>query len=346
MIVINDLKSLQSHRRPISLAAGFFDGVHRGHESIIARALEGARGRGGEAWVMTFDTHPLKILNPEAAPLMLTSTRHKLSLIAGAGVDGCILLPFTPELASTAAETFAQWIFHCTPSLKEVVVGPDWHFGTQAIGTPAMLADLGAAMDVNVITMPPVLHGDAPISSSRLRAAITHGNLAEATAMLGRPPGVLGTVVRGRAVGRTLGYPSANITPHNEALPPLGVYAVQVRIESQFYAGALNFGTRPTFDKDNAVPPLLELHVLDFSGSLYDQEIEAWFIEKLRDEWYFATVEELKLQISEDIIKTRAVLKVKGFSAEKQAAWAQQIPALPGPQVVGDTELESVTSCV
>ncbi len=322
MIVIHDLKPLQQRGKPIVLACGFFDGVHIGHRRVLERALAGARRLGGEAWVMTFDAHPLKVLKPEAAPLLITSTNHKLALLRQTGLDGCILLPFTRELAATPAEDFAQWLFHCAPTLREVVTGENWRFGAKAQGTPQMLADLGAHMQIQVIAAPPVMHGGETVSSSRIRQAITCGDLAKAAVMLGRPPSVLGTVVHGRAIGRTLGYPSANIDPHNEALPPLGVYAVQAFVDGTLYDGAMNFGTRPTFDRDQAVPPLLELHLLDFNGSLYDQDIEAFFIERLRDEWYFATIDELKTQIADDVRRTREILAHKGLTPEQQAALA------------------------
>lgn len=324
MIIINDFEPLKERHKPIVLAAGFFDGVHIGHRHVISRALESARQIGGEAWVMTFDTHPLKILKPEAAPLLLTSTAHKLSIIRQTGIDGCILLPFTSQMATTPANTFAQWLFHCTPTLREIISGANWRFGSGGSGTPQMLASLGSDVKIRVTTIPPVNHNGDPVSSTRVRQAVTCGNIAEATLMLGRPPSVLGTVVHGRAIGRTLGFPSANIDPHNEALPPLGVYAVQACVGDRVYDGALNFGTRPTFDRDRAVPPLLELHLLDFSGSLYELDIEAFFIEHLRDEWYFATIDELKVQIANDVIRTKQILSEKGFTAAQKATLIQQ----------------------
>ena len=317
MIVIDDLQLLQQRRKPIVLACGFFDGVHTGHRRVLERAREGASRIGGEVWVMTFDVHPLKILKPEAAPLLITSTNHKLTLLRQAGIDGCILLPFTRELAATPAEAFAQWLFHCAPSLREVVTGENWRFGAKARGTPRMLEELGAHLRIRVVAAPPVRHEGETVSSSRIRQAITCGKLDEAARMLGRPPSVLGTVVHGRAIGRTMGYPSANIDPHNEALPPLGVYAVQARVDGTFHDGAMNFGTRPTFDHDKAVPPLLELHLLDFDGSLYDQDIEAFFIERLRDEWYFATIDELKDQIADDVRRTREILSRRRLPPEQ-----------------------------
>jgi riboflavin kinase/FMN adenylyltransferase len=309
MIIIKDLHTLSKPVRPITLASGFFDGVHLGHRSILERAIKSAHSHGGEAWVLTFDTHPLKILRPESAPLMLTSTKHKLELIRACGIDGCIMLPFSTELATMPPADFADWLFHRVPTLAEIVVGENWRFGAQALGTPELLQSLGSKANLKVTALPPVIDDGQPISSTRIRTAIMHGELDHAAAMLGRPASVLGTVVHGRAIGRKLGYPSANIDPHNEALPPLGVYAVKANADGKQYNAVLNFGTRPTFDKNKAVPPVLELHLLDFEGSLYDQDIEAHFIARMRDEWYFSTIEELKLQIQKDIEQARHILQ-------------------------------------
>jgi len=309
MKIIKDLHTFPEKSKPITLAAGFFDGLHLGHRSIIEHATESAHNHGGEAWVLTFESHPLKTLRPEAAPLMLTSVKHKLELIRGRGIDGCIVLPFSTELATMPPTEFADWLFHCVPTLSEIVTGENWRFGAKAAGTPELLQNLGNKENLIVTALPPVLDRDQPISSTRIRTAVMHGELEHAAAMLGRPASVLGTVVRGRAIGRTLGYPSANIDPHNEALPPLGVYAVRANVDGKPYQGVLNFGTRPTFDKEKSVPPVLELHLLDFEGSLYDQDIEAHFIARLRDEWYFSTIEELKAQIQKDIEQARGILK-------------------------------------
>lgn len=308
MKIIKDLHSFPKQAKPIALAAGFFDGLHLGHRRILEYTMESARKHDGEAWVLTFDTHPLKTLHPEAAPLMLTSTKHKLELIHSCGITGCIMLPFSKEIASMPPIEFADWLFHCVPTLSEIITGENWRFGVKATGTPELLQELEVKENLIVTALPPVLDGDQPISSTRIRTAIMQGDLEHAAAMLGRPASVLGTVVHGRAIGRQLGYPSANIDPHNEALPPIGVYAVRASVDGKMYDGVLNFGTRPTFDKNKAVPPVLELHILDFSGSLYDQDIEALFIARLRDEWYFSTIEELKEQIQKDVEKARMIL--------------------------------------
>jgi riboflavin kinase/FMN adenylyltransferase len=317
---LQDLSELRTRTKPITVAAGFFDGVHRGHRSIIDYTKAAALRHGGEAWILTFDRHPLKVLRPSGAPLMLTSTDHKLALISACDVDGCVMLPFSQELASMPAAEFAAWLLHCAPTLSEIIVGENWRFGAKAGGTPDLLRELGSEANLTVTPLPPVMDNNEIVSSTRIRAAILRGELDHAASMLGRPVSVLGTVIQGRAIGRTLGFPSANIDPHNEALPPLGVYAVQALVDGKFYDGALNFGTRPTFDKDMAIPPVLELHLLDFEGSLYSDTIEAYFIKHLRDEWYFATTGELSTQIALDVRDTREILKKHGLSSEAKAS--------------------------
>jgi riboflavin kinase / FMN adenylyltransferase len=302
------LSGLRNAARPIVLAAGFFDGLHRGHQAVLRCAREQARALGGDAWALTFDTHPLKILAPGSAPLLLTSTAHKVRLIEAAGMDGCILHPFTPALAALEPAAFAKLLLHCAPTLRAIVVGEDWHFGAGGKGTPALLAALGKTDNLRVCTVPPVRHAGEPVSSTRVRIAIMQGELALATAMLGRPPSVLGTVIHGRKVGRTLGFPSANLDPHNEALPPLGVYAVLALVDGEPREGVMNFGTRPTFDPSQAAPATLELHLLDFHGDLYGRDIEAFFVAHLRDEWYFSSVAELRERIVLDIRHARAAL--------------------------------------
>lgn len=315
MITTNDLHDLQVREKPISLAAGFFDGVHRGHQAVIQHAKETAQKHDGEVWVMTFAPHPMKVLKPIMAPLMITSLEHKLSILETLGVDGTIILPFTKQLAGTSPEDFANWLFHCAPSLHQVVVGENWRFGSRAAGTPDLLAEYGRDAGVSVHTMDPVLYQDDPISSTRIRNAIISGDLDAAKSMLGRPPGILGVVIHGRAVGRKLGFPSANLDPHNEVFPPTGIYAVQARIGNDFYAGACSYGTRPTFDKNtHGATPILELHLIDFEGDLYGQNVEMFILKRLRDEWYFETIEALKKQIAKDVEQTREIVSTHGLS--------------------------------
>lgn len=319
MIITQELTSLQAREKPIVLAAGFFDGVHIGHQSVIKHAICAAREVGGESWLMTFSPHPMKVLKPEIAPLMITAEKHKLALMEAYGIDGAIVIPFTREFASTPPSDFAAWLFRCAPTLKEIVVGENWRFGAKAAGTPELLANLGEVAGITVQTMPPVMHCDEAVSSTRIRAAIQAGDLPQARQMLGRPAGVLGTVIHGREIGRKLGFPSANIDPHNEVLPPHGIYAVDARIKNEFHIGALSYGSRPTFDghKDNEIP-ILELHLIDFDRDLYDQNIEIFLLTKLRDQWKFETPEALQQQIALDVEHTRIANTQHGMPEEQK----------------------------
>ncbi len=310
------MSELRAVSRPLVLAAGFFDGVHRGHQEVLRRAREAAREADGEAWVLTFDTHPLKVLTPGSAPLLLTSPAHKVRLIEACDIDGCILHPFDADVAALSPEAFAGMLLHGAPTLKVIVVGENWRFGAGGRGTPDLLAALGAHEGLRVLAVPPVLHAAEPVSSTRVRLAVIKGELEDAAAMLGRPPSVLGTVVHGRKIGRQLGFPSANLDPHNEALPPLGVYAVLAQIDNTLVDGVMNFGIRPTFQNVANATASLELHLLDYRGDLYGRDIEAFFIARLRDEWYFSSADELRDQIQLDVRHATAVLR-HGKAAKK-----------------------------
>ena len=240
------LACLCGQRRPVLLAAGFFDGVHRGHQAIIRKMVSAARRQRGVAWVMTFDTHPLKILHPEAAPRLLTSTPHKLRLLAALGVHGCVVIHFTRTLARQEPEDFVALLERAAPTLRQIVIGRNWTFGRHGRGTPAMRKALAPVHGFKVTVIPPVRWHGTVISSTRIRAAVLAGRLAEAAGMLGRPFSLLGTVISGRGLGRKLGIPTANLDPHNEVAPPDGVYIVRARWHSADYPGIVNLGVRPT----------------------------------------------------------------------------------------------------
>jgi len=242
----SQLACLRSQRRPILLAAGFFDGMHRGHQAIIRKLVSAARRERGAAWVMTFDTHPLKVLHPETAPRLLTSTPHKLRLLEALGVHGCVVIHFTRALAQREPEDFVALLKRTAPALRQIVIGRNWTFGRRGRGTPAMLKALAPAYGLKITVIPPVRWHGAAVSSTRIRAAVLAGRLAEAAGMLGRPFSLLGTVVPGRGLGRKLGIPTANLDPHNEVAPPDGVYIVRARWDDADYPGIVNLGVRPT----------------------------------------------------------------------------------------------------
>ncbi|MFH1969565.1 MAG: bifunctional riboflavin kinase/FMN adenylyltransferase [Verrucomicrobiota bacterium] len=334
------LAYLRNQHRPVLLAAGFFDGVHRGHQAIIRKIVSAARRERGAAWVMTFHTHPLKVLFPSAAPRLLTSTPHKLRLLKALGVHGCIVIPFTRSLARQEPKAFIAMLALAAPALRQIVIGRNWTFGRQGRGTPAMLKALAPVYGFKITVIPPVRWHGAVVSSTRIRAAVLAGRLAEAAGMLGRPFSLLGTVIPGRGLGRKLGIPTANLNPHNEVAPPDGVYIVKARWNGAAYPGIVNLGVRPTatwksvkrgawsvkrvLNSDLRRPPsehsafcilhsafdaparVLELHLFGLRRNLYGKAIEVTFLKKLRRERVFPSLEALQCQIRKDIERAKS----------------------------------------
>ncbi len=305
MKVIHGLDEMSGTREPVVLAAGFFDGVHRGHVKLIRQAQ--AKGKKIEAstWVMTFDTHPMKVLKPEKAPLLLTSTEHKLHLLRLLGIAGCVVIPFTTSLSHMKPEAFIEMLKHFIPSLRLMFVGRNWTFGHEGRGSSANLKSLARLHGFDARVIPSVCWRGNPVSSTRIRRDIAAGRLRDAETMLGRPVSIWGTVIRGKGLGRKLGAPTANLDPHDEVYPPNGVYTAHAVMGGKTYPGVLNLGTRPTLHEKpapGAARPerVLELHLLDAGGNLYRRRIEVCFFKKLRNERTFASLEALKTQIRED----------------------------------------------
>ena len=294
---------------PVALAIGFLDGVHLGHQQVIRAAMARAHSIGGEAWVMTFEPHPLQILRPGKAPPLLTPTPQKLRLLEALGVDGCLLIPFTPALAQREPEDFIADLAGALPPLAGVAVGANWTFGHRGRGDTELLRALGERHDFVVEIVAPVLVGGAPVSSTRVRQAVQTGDLRGAAALLGRPFSVCGRVEPGRGVGRGLGFPTANLDALHELHPPKGVYAVQAQFDGVRRGGAAYFGHRPTFD---ATPqPVLEVHLFDTDADLYGKELEVFFLAHLRGDQLFASPEALRLQIERDVARARAIVAAK-----------------------------------
>lgn len=305
MIVAADMEALRHKRRPIVLAAGFFDGLHLGHLKVIRRAMNAADAIGGKTWVITFDQHPLRVLGHHTAPRLLTSNRHRLLLLKRLGVEGCLMLPFTRALSNMAPDAFVRRLGQSVPRLAAIHVGRNWRFGRRGSGDVALLRTLGRELGVRVAVSSPVVRGGQPVSSTRVRTLVNAGNLFAAAALLGRPFSVLGTVKHGRKVGRRLGFPTANLDVHNEVLPPPAIYAAEARIGRTTRHAAVYYGHRPTFEQRNrqrsAEQCELELHVPGWGADLYGRDIEVSFMERLRAERRFTSSEELKKQIAHDI---------------------------------------------
>lgn len=300
------IRDMRQRKRPVFLAAGFFDGVHLGHQEVLRKAVAAARAEGGEAWAMTFDPHPMKVLTPDTAPLMLTDTAHKLQLLRRCGIDGCLLIPFTRRFAATTAAGFLNEIQHGIPALSAIFMGHDWRFGHRGEGNFVMLKTWGKSNGVDVHQVPSVRHAGHAVSSTRIRNAISLGNLNEAAALLGRPFSVLGTVVAGMRIGRKLGFPTANLEAHNEAFPPIGIYAAQAIVGRRAYSGVISYGYHPSVKRLRH--PLLELHLLDTRINLYRRVIEVYFLRRLRAERTFPRLPDLIRQIGKDVQTARKVL--------------------------------------
>jgi riboflavin kinase / FMN adenylyltransferase len=291
-----------------AVTLGNFDGVHLGHQALVAEVVGWARAAPGAAVVLTFDPHPARILSPRQAKSALMTLDQKAEVLASLGVDRLAVLPFTEPLARMPAEEFARFVLREALSAARVVVGPDFRFGRGRAGDVAALTGFGAALGFEVKSLAPLLADGAPISSSRIRDLLAGGDVAKARDLLGRPFYVDGVVVRGDGRGRKLGFPTANLTVRNETLPRLGVYACRVRWEGgpSPWPAVANLGQRPTFGGGGLV---LEAHLLDFEGDLYDRTGRVEFVERLRAERTFAGPGALLEQIRADVEAARRVLE-------------------------------------
>lgn len=312
MRVLRSIPELAEIQAPVVLAIGVFDGLHLGHRSVLTRAIREAARLGGTAVPLSFDPHPARILRPEHSPQLLTATAHKLRLLGEMGFGETLLLAFDALLRDTSAERFVRNLAAAARPLAAVCVGHQWSFGRGREGNIALLARLGSELHFEEIGVPEVEWEGEPVSSTRIRSAISCGDLRVAARMLGREYTVLGQVQRGRELGRTLGFPTANLTLLHEQLPPMGVYAVRAKVLTEdggalTYAGVANLGTRPTIAQDEAAP-LLEVHLFDFADNLYQRHLEVEFVSFIRDEMRFDSLTLLREQIERDAGLARSLL--------------------------------------
>ncbi|MFZ4745944.1 MAG: bifunctional riboflavin kinase/FAD synthetase [Sphingomonas sp.] len=288
------------------VALGNFDGFHLGHQAVVGRAVALARAEGRPAIVATFDPHPVRWFKPDIPPFRLTSLDQRQHLFAEAGADAMLVFSFGGELANVSAEEFITDRLISRLGAAGVVTGQDYIFGKGRRGTVAMLAELGRAHGMTVETVGPVVADDAPVSSSRIRQALQAGDCATATQLMTRPYTIQGVVQHGDKVGRSIGYPTANIDMADYLRPRYGIYAVRGRLaDGCVLDGAANLGVRPTFD-----PPkeLLEPYFFDFSGDLYGQEIEVELHSFIRTEAKFDSIEALKARMARDCDEAQAIL--------------------------------------
>ena len=298
MIIHRQLEDLSTLGAPLHLALGVFDGVHVGHQEVIARAVKAAKRDGGLAGVVTFDPHPIRVIAPNKAPSALLATLdHKAQIVGDLGVEVFLAIHFNETFAAMEAGDFLSKLLQAP--VRTIAVGEDWRFGKGRHGDVELLQQEASVHGFNLEAVPPVMLDGERVSSTRIRQAIRDGNLDAAARMLGRPYSVSGKVVEGRKLGRTIGFPTANISTGDAQLPPDGVWSVTVSTPGhKDLAGVANLGLRPTVDGQNHV---LEVHLFDFAEDLYGTEIEVEFRRYIRPEMKFANIGELQEQIALDV---------------------------------------------
>jgi riboflavin kinase / FMN adenylyltransferase len=308
MITYLGVEQVPAGLGPTVVTVGVFDGVHRGHLALLRRVVGEAAARRLPAGAVTFDRHPMAVLRPGGHPKLLTTLRQRVALLGQHGMDFVVVLPFTLELSQVPAERFAAETLFDGVHARAVVVGANFRFGHRAAGDPALLAELGRARGVEVVAV--ALHGDhdEPVSSTRIRAALARGEVAQAGRLLGRAYSVEGHVVAGDRRGRLLGMPTANLAvPARLVLPGAGVYAGHLEgAAPQALPAVTSVGVNPQFGGE----PRVESHVLDFAGDLYGRRVAVSFEHRVSDNAGFASVDDLIAKMREDLRRARRLLAV------------------------------------
>jgi riboflavin kinase / FMN adenylyltransferase len=302
MWIARGLESFPPELTASVVALGTFDGVHRGHQEILATAVTRARTLRLPSVVCTFDPHPMEVLQPDRAPLPITTLDGRLALIAGTGTDGTLVVGFTREIAGLEPEAFIKDMIVEQLKAREVVVGYNHTFGRGARGNPALLVEVAGRLGLRAHVVPPYTVDGAPVSSTGIRTALGAGDVERATRLLGRPYVVTGEVIRGAERGRTLGFPTANVRPDLTPLVRSGVYACRVDVGGHVRDSVVNVGVRPTFGEETLA---VEAHLLDFAADLYGARIGVAFLRRIRDERRFPSVEALRTQIADDVEAAR-----------------------------------------
>lgn len=303
MKVLSGVAALRSTGSGSAIAIGTFDGVHLGHRSLIAGAIDVARERRLSSVVVTWDRHPSEIVRPGNVPPLLTSLERKLELLEETEVDATAVIEFNEDFSGWSPERFVDEVLVNGLGARSVRVGHDWRFGHKATGDAELLAKLGAQNDFEVDAIQLERSGDEPVTSTRIRAAIAAGDMELATRLLGRPFDVDGVVVRGDGRGATLGYPTANLDIDSAlARPAQGVYAGRVRVKGGWYRAAVNVGKNLTFGGEVI---RVEAYILDFDEDIYGETLRLEFWVRLRDELKFDSVDALIAQMDDDVSQTR-----------------------------------------
>lgn len=302
MLVTREASALS--RVECAVTIGNFDGVHRGHRAVLSVLIEQARERRLRPCVVTFEPHPREFFAPDSAPTRLTSLREKIELLADAGIEQVHVCRFNFDFARRTAEAFVEDLLLRRLRARWVMIGDDFRFGARRMGDYTLLCAMGAERGFSVERMPTEAEGGMRISSTQVRRALLEGDLQWAAHLLGRPYSMSGKVVRGARLGRTLGYPTANIRVRHNRPPMLGIFVVEVRgLGEQPLPGVASLGRRPTVEE--AGEALLEVHLLDFDRDLYGRHVRVVFLKKLRDEEKYPDLDTLTRQIARDVAQAR-----------------------------------------
>lgn len=297
-------------QRPTVLTLGVFDGLHLGHQLIMKTVVERARAVGAVPTVITFDPHPRAVLHPESAPPLLQTFDQKIEAFGVLGIEQTIVVRFTKEFASIRAEEFLTEIVMERLHAKEVYLGKGFAFGHNREGNIDLLRKLGTKLGFVAGEVPEVRLRERRVSSSKIRELLSRGQVNLARRMLGRPYGVEGLVERGAERGHKLGFPTANLHPHNRVIPKNGVYVTGTLIEGQWRRSVTNVGLRPTFGE--ATEPSVETYVMNWDGDLYGDVVRVRFLYRLRDERKFSSIDELKAQIERDVARANSYFERAG----------------------------------
>jgi riboflavin kinase/FMN adenylyltransferase len=306
MHVIHGHKHVLPEHRGAAVAIGNFDGVHRGHRALIAEAEAQARAKRVPSAAMVFEPHPREFFQPDEQQFRLTPLKRKLVLFEKLGLDLVFVEPFDAELAALPAEAFIERVLVAGLGASHVVIGYDFYFGNKRGGNPELMVRMGEELGFGVTVMPPVAEDGEAFSSSAVRLHLAQGDVKGAAHMLGDRWRVSGRVIGGARRGTGMGFPTANLAMPKGTTLGHGIYAVRVHIDGHTYDAAAYLGTRPTFDDGM---PVLEVFLFDFSGDLYGREIEVEFIDFIRGDRRFRSVEELIAQMDRDIAKAKSILE-------------------------------------
>jgi len=309
VLILHETDSAPTDAQRSVITIGAYDGVHRGHQAVIAQVRNEAARLGCRSVVVTFDRHPASVVRPESAPKLLTDIDQKMAALAATGVDATFVVRFDADAAQEDPAEFVRRVLVETLRAQLIVVGEDFHFGHKRRGNVALLRELGQKHDFEVVPVQLIARPDGvaePVSSTSIRRALAGGQVEVAANLLGRPFSVSGVVVHGDKRGRTIGFPTANIeVPNAMCLPADGVYSgIIKRANGSSHVCAINLGRRPTFF-EHAYHSLLEAHLLDFDGDLYGERVSVTFEHFLRSERKFEGLESIKTQLQLDVAAAR-----------------------------------------